>query len=187
MHKIDDNLLAAYLEGNLNEKEAEMVEQAIDADKDLQAIVDEWVNIQDNLIARKVKANIAASEEYKVCAGNERVYHSPTPFDAGGASRKKGGKKKNLRYIIMAASVLVMAGLGIFWILQNSKDLDYNIEDVNYKLEYDNQHNLQYNKPDPSDLISIKPDTIIVDTPEDSIKVVSEYDDYPVYIIVKKH
>ncbi len=187
MHKIDDNLLAAYLEGNLNAAEAEMVEQAIDADKDLQAIVDEWVNIQDNLIAQKVKANITSREAHKVCSGNEGVYHSPVTFDTGGASRKKNRQKKNWRYVVMAASMLVLVGLGVFWILQNSNDMDYNIEEVNYKLEYDNQHNIQYYKSDSSDLISIESDTIIVDTPEDSIKVMSEYEDYPVHIIVKKH
>lgn len=183
MHKnIDDNLLAAYLEGNLNEEETEMVEQAIDADKDLQAIVDEWLEIQENLIAQEIRLRKVA--ESKVSTG----YECATPSYKSTSRQTTGGaQKKNWRYVVMAASVLVLVGLGIFWILQNSNDMDYNIEDVNYKLEYDNQHNIQYYKSDSRDLISIESDTIIVDTPEDSIKVMSEYEDYPVRIIVKKH
>lgn len=180
MHKIDDNLLAAYLEGNLNDKETEMVEQAIDTDKDLQAIVDDWVAIQANIIAQKVKADIAAREHYKTCAGNESVCHSPSPFDTNDAKRKTGGaQKKNWRSIIMAASVFVLAGLAAFWILHKPNDgnyIPYRDSDLNYKYT-----------ADTSGIISIELDTIIVDTPEDSIEVLSDYDDFPVHIIVKNH
>jgi anti-sigma-K factor RskA len=116
MHKIDDNLLAAYLEGNLDEKEAEMVEQAIDEDEDLQAIVDDWVGIQGNLIAQKARQGLAASE-YNVCAGNE-----------GYCSNNPAPRKKPWRRIIAAASVVLMVGLGVFFYYSiNERDArDYN-------------------------------------------------------------
>ena len=46
---IDDELLVAYLEGNLDEKQSEYVEEAIENDPELLNFVEEWVAINDDV------------------------------------------------------------------------------------------------------------------------------------------
>ena len=43
---ISDELLAAYLDGHLNEKQSEYVEKAIEENPELQWIVDQWLDMQ---------------------------------------------------------------------------------------------------------------------------------------------
>jgi len=49
MKSIDDNLLAAYLEGNLDEKDTKAVEEIIESDPELIEFIEEWVEINDSI------------------------------------------------------------------------------------------------------------------------------------------
>lgn len=49
MNSLDDNLLAAYLEGNLDEEDAKAVEEIIESDPRLIEFVKEWVAINDSI------------------------------------------------------------------------------------------------------------------------------------------
>lgn len=51
MKSIDDNLLAAYLEGNLDEEDTQAVEEIIESDPELLEFVEEWVAINDTMCA----------------------------------------------------------------------------------------------------------------------------------------
>lgn len=51
MKSIDDNLLAAYLEGNLDEEDAQAVEEIIESDPELLEVIEEWVAINDTMCA----------------------------------------------------------------------------------------------------------------------------------------
>lgn len=52
MKSIDSNMLAAYLEGSLEESDARQIEQAIEQDDELKFIVDEWVSMADVFLSK---------------------------------------------------------------------------------------------------------------------------------------
>lgn len=49
MKSIDDNLLAAYLEGSLDEEDTKAVEEIIESDPELIEFIEEWVAINDSI------------------------------------------------------------------------------------------------------------------------------------------
>ncbi len=49
MKNLDDNLLAAYLEGNLDEEDTKAVEEIIESDPELIEFIEEWVAINDSI------------------------------------------------------------------------------------------------------------------------------------------
>lgn len=66
MKRIDDNLLAAYLEGSLDEEESRAVEEIIESDPELLDFVAEWVALNETMLS-------LPREEGKAVATGEHV------------------------------------------------------------------------------------------------------------------
>lgn len=74
MNRLDDNMLAAYLEGSLSEEEREWVEKEIEEDDELKDIVDEWISMADDLYAETQQGNFdVKSVQMEACESIGRV------------------------------------------------------------------------------------------------------------------
>ena len=77
MKNLDDNLLAAYLEGNLDEEDTKAVEEIIESDPELIEFIEEWVAINDSICS-----SLPWKEEEETPASGEIVKElipSPRP------------------------------------------------------------------------------------------------------------
>lgn len=134
MNRIDDNTLAAYLEGSLPDEERNLVEQAIEEDDELKAIVDEWISMADDIYKVESQADDrelrmeacrsigAMMEQVKRESGAREVVASaamPERF-----SRRVAAKSRwpLYRKILVAASVLAFVSATGIWLFQSPED-----------------------------------------------------------------
>lgn len=151
MSKIDDNTLAAYLEGTLSDEDREWVEQAIEEDDEAQAVVDEWISLADSLCVEntigddgelrmeacrtigKVMEQIKErSASNKVAArtampaaerATGRVAAMPTYKEIRACAAKPAKRKViTLRRVLIAASLLAFVSVTGVWLLQSPTD-----------------------------------------------------------------
>lgn len=148
MSKIDDNTLAAYLEGTLLDEDREWVEHAIEEDEESQAVVDEWIamaddfrvesTIEDNSDLRMEACRTigAVMEQIKERSGSNmvaaraampaaeratgRVAAMPV-YEERRAGAAKPVKRKviTLRRVLIAASLLAFVSVTGVWLLQS--------------------------------------------------------------------
>ena len=133
MNKIDDNTMAAYLEGSLNDEERERVERIIEGDDELKAVVDEWISMADDLYA-KTNQKTADGRELRMEAcrsivavmkqmKRESEIHEVA---ACAANTERAAVNKSrwplYRKIIVAASIMaIVSAMGI-WLFRSPED-----------------------------------------------------------------
>lgn len=76
MKSLDDNLLAAYLEGSLDEEDTKAVEEIIESDPELMEFIEEWVAINDSICS-----SLPWKEEETPASGEivKKLFPSPRP------------------------------------------------------------------------------------------------------------
>lgn len=142
MNRIDDNTLAAYLEGNLSDEERERVEQAIEEDDELKAVVDEWISMADEMYA-STKQEIEDDRELRMEAcrsigavmeqvKSESGYYkkavgadfavAPNQAEAPTKTSQLKQKWPIYRKILIAASVLAFVSVTGIWLFRSSSD-----------------------------------------------------------------
>lgn len=138
MSKIDDNTLAAYLEGTLPDEEREWVEQAIEEDEESQAVVDEWIAMADDFCVEnaieddselrmeacrtigEVMNRVKRESEYDQVAVRAAMI-------APGKQRTVAAKPTiiemfTVRRVLVAASLLAFVSVTVIWLLNGSND-----------------------------------------------------------------
>ena len=133
MKRIDDNTLAAYLEGTLPDEDREWVEQAIEEDDELKAVVDEWIAMSDAFCDNSMALNNDASrmeacrsigtviEQIKAESGQMRVAAQtamPAYAERAACASPTKPKKPIIRRVLIAASLLAFVGVTAIWLLQ---------------------------------------------------------------------
>ena len=132
MNQIDDNTLAAYLECTLSDEERERVEQAIEEDDELKAVVDEWLSMADCFCAEYRMADDsnyrmeACSTIGEVMSGLEREPDA-RQVTTSGTSQVVGSKPVRhnvftIKRILVAASLLVFVSVVATLILKGSDE-----------------------------------------------------------------
>ena len=135
MKHMDDNTLAAYLEGTLPEEDREWVEQAIEDDDELKAVVDEWISMADDFCDNTMAQGSHASE-MEACRsigkvivqlkqesanyGRAATEYAAMPACASAPAPGRSLKRKwpTYRKILIAASVVAFVGVTGIWLLQ---------------------------------------------------------------------
>lgn len=119
MKTIDDNTLTAYLEGSLSDEEREWVEQAIEEDDELKAVVDEWISMADDLYAG-TQQKIDDDRELRM----EACKSIGAVMDQLKSEHDAAAKHKWLSYrkILVAASLLTFVSVTGIWLLNSSAD-----------------------------------------------------------------
>jgi anti-sigma factor RsiW len=135
MNRIDDNTLAAYLEGSLPDEERILVEQAIEEDDELKAIVDEWISMADDIykvesqdddreLRMEACRNIwAVMEQVKRESGAREVVASaamPERFSHRVAAAKP--RWPLYRRVLVAASLLAFVSATGIWALRSPEE-----------------------------------------------------------------
>ena len=144
MKHMDDNTLAAYLEGTLPEEDREWVEQAIEDDDELKAVVDEWISMADAFCVEKMmedNSELRMEACRNIKAVMEQIDGSPNSLQkASGANycdiprhaemstmaekqtRPFKQKWPMYRKIIVAASLLAFVSVTGIWLLNSPSD-----------------------------------------------------------------
>ena len=135
MKHMDDNTLAAYLEGTLPEEDREWVEQAIEDDDELKAVVDEWIAMADDFCDNTM-AQGGPALEMEACRsigkvmeqlkqesanyGRAATEYAAMPACASAPAPGRSLKRKwpTYRKILIAASVVAFVGVTGIWLLQ---------------------------------------------------------------------
>lgn len=135
MNRIDDNTLAAYLEGSLPDEERNQVEQAIEEDDELKAIVDEWISMADDIYKvesqdddRELRMEACRSigavmEQVKRESGMHEVTASaamPERFSRRVAAAKP--RWPLYRRVLVAASLLAFVSATGIWALRSPEE-----------------------------------------------------------------
>lgn len=146
MKRIDDNTLAAYLEGILSDEERERVELAVEENDELKAIVDGWISMADDLYAstkqemeddrelrmeacrniKTVMEKVKLESGYKKMAAGAEYAAMPSKaampvMDEDGSSSLRR-KWPLYRRILLAASVLAFVSATGIWLLRSPED-----------------------------------------------------------------
>ena len=137
MKHIDDNTLAAYLEGTLPDSDRKWVEQAIEENDELKSVVDEWIALSDVFCTNSMPLNNNESrmeachsinkviEQLKAESGQLRVAAPaamPAYTERAGSAPPSKPRKFVIRKALIAASVLAFVGVTAIWILQSPPD-----------------------------------------------------------------
>ena len=145
MNRIDDNILAAFLEGSLPDEEREWVEQAVEEDDELKVVVDEWISMADNLYAatkpemgddRELRMEACRSigtvmeqvkresRRHEVAACAAMPEQEERRACAAKPARISSLKQKwpTYRKILVAASVLAFVSAAGIWLLRSPDD-----------------------------------------------------------------
>ena len=146
MSKIDDNTLAAYLDGNLPDEDREWVEKAIEEDEESQAVVDEWIAMADDFCVEnaldddndlrmeacrtigEVMNRVKRESEYGQVAARAAM---PTQEEQRAVAAKPTIIKMfTLRRVLVAASLLAFVSVTAVWLLQSPADRSASSFDV---------------------------------------------------------
>lgn len=138
MSKIDDNTLAAYLEGTLPDKDREWVEKAIEEDEESQAVVDEWIAMADDLCVEnaldddselrieacrtigEVMNRVKRESEYGQVAARAAM---PAQEEHRAVVAKPAIIKMfTLRRVLVAASLLAFVSVTVVWLFKSPAD-----------------------------------------------------------------
>lgn len=138
MSKIDDNTLAAYLEGTLPDDDREWVEQAIEEDEESQAVVDEWIAMADDLCVEntieddrglrmeacrtigEVMDRVKRESEYGQVVARAAM---PAQEERRAAAAKPTIIKMfTLRKVLVAASLLAFVSVTAVWLFKSPAD-----------------------------------------------------------------
>ena len=140
MKHIDDNTLAAYLEGTLQEEDREWVEQAIEDDDELKAVVDEWISMADDFCDNTMAQGSPASgmeacrsigkimEQLKhesAKYGRAATEYAAMPACAAAPARGSALKRNwpLFRKVIVAACLIAFVGGTGIWLLQGPTEM----------------------------------------------------------------
>lgn len=138
MSKIDDNTLAAYLEGNLPDEDREWVEKAIEEDEESQAVVDEWIAMADDFCVENAREDdselrmeacrtigevmnrVKRESEYGQVAARAAM---PAEEERRAvASKPTIIKMFTLRRVLVAASLLAFVSVTAVWLFRSPAD-----------------------------------------------------------------
>lgn len=142
MKRIDDNTLAAYLEGSLPQEEREWVEQTIEDDNELKAVVDEWISMADDFALEQMpKDNNTLQMEacktigkvmeqinrppygYRKAAGAEySPQHAAMPAMKEERKTRPNRHWPTYRRIIVAASLLAFVSVSGIWLFKSPEE-----------------------------------------------------------------
>lgn len=121
MKTIDDNTLAAYLEGTLPDEEREWAEQAIEEDDELKAVVDEWISMADDLYAgTQQKINNDRELRMEACKSIGTVMEQVKSVSGYYTPSKQ--KWPIYRKILVAASLLSFVSVTGIWLFRSPSD-----------------------------------------------------------------
>ena len=142
MNRIDDNTLAAYLEGSLPEDEKLIVDKAVENDDELKAVVDNWIAMADDLYAakyqeydeatqqeanrsiaavmQKVRRRAQAADRVACCQAPARAYSMPHKRKLEEETSKKKGWPLYQKIIVAASLVAFVGATGVVLLNLNS-------------------------------------------------------------------
>ena len=139
MSKIDDNTLAAYLEGTLSDEDREWVEQSIEEDEESQAVVDEWIAMADDFCVENALEDDSellmeacrTIGEVMNRVKRESKYGQVAARAAMPAQEKQRSvadkppiiKMFTLRRILVAASLLAFVSVTAVWLFRSPADI----------------------------------------------------------------
>lgn len=141
MKRIDDNLLAAYLEGSLDEEENKAVEEIIESDPELLKFVAEWVALNETMLSLpKDEEQFEATGEHiekllpyvrpetrvphpdiRVASGYD---YMPTPAPSYEAARPAAGNSRHVwRKFLVAASILAFICIPMIILIRHQQSI----------------------------------------------------------------
>lgn len=138
MSRIDDNTLAAYLEGTLSEEDRELVEHAVEEDDELKEIVDEWIYMADAFVYNNIQEDdkelrmeacrtigevmkrVKRESEYNRVAA--RAAMPAQEEHCAVAAKPPIIKMFAIRRILVAASLLAFVSVTAIWMFQSPAD-----------------------------------------------------------------
>lgn len=140
MKSIDDNLLAAYLEGRLNEEDAKTVEEIIESDPELLDFVAEWVALNETMLSlpKEEEEAVATGEHVKTLLPFVRPVarvasrpaaraasdydHMPTLAPSCEQTRSAAGSSRpKWQKILIAASVLAFISIPMIMLIRHQQ------------------------------------------------------------------
>lgn len=109
MKEIDENLLSSYLEGNLDEEQAQEIEELIETNPELLALVEEWVTVNDTICSSLQRDQSKADTS----STNDAIRY-PNHFRAW-------------KTLLIAASILAFISIPAILIINNSTSPNYKL------------------------------------------------------------
>lgn len=114
---IDDDLLAAYLDGRLEEEQEAYVEKAIENSPELQWTVDRWIEMQ--ICQDKVEPTDVESLEPLVKEKVAAIQESPEIEEEREVAANR--KLRISRIVYMAASILLLIGISLPLLIKQNR------------------------------------------------------------------
>lgn len=138
MKRLDDNLLAAYLEGSLDEEDTKAVEEIIESDPELLDFVAEWVAMNETMLSlpwdeEKSEATgehvekllplvrPAARPAAKAASGYDHIPMPDSGYEA--ASPVASNSRPAWRKFLIAASILAFVCIPMVILIRNQQSI----------------------------------------------------------------
>lgn len=116
--QIDNNKLAAYLDGTLSKKEREKVEEAIEHSDELKAVVDEWILMSDDMCNDECQEDDRDLRK-EACECIHSVMHIIKQSEYKIQEKSASSHKYIYRKFLVAASILVFVSAAIMWMFNS--------------------------------------------------------------------